>query len=125
MIYLDTHVAVWLYEKDEVRLAGRPRDLIEEHDLLISPMVLLELEYLYETRRITVGGRVIVDELSRRVDLGLCSRPFGEVVRAALGLRWTRDPFDRLITAQASLAGALLLTKDGGMHTHYPNAVWD
>lgn len=124
MLYLDTHVVVWLYERDEERLSGRPRELIEEHELLISPIVLLELEYLYETRRITLPGRAVFEDLEERVQLRLCSRGFAEVVRRAAGIRWTRDPFDRIITAQAAAADALLLTKDGDIHTHYPNAVW-
>ncbi|MCF7950382.1 MAG: hypothetical protein K9L57_01970 [Spirochaetaceae bacterium] len=38
--------------------------------------------------------------------------------------KWTRDPFDRLITAQADIQAASLLTKDGTIRTHYPKAVW-
>ena len=124
MLYLDTHVVVWLYEKDETRLAGRPKTLIEEHVLLVSPIVLLELEYLYEARKITETGRRIVEDLAERVQLGVCPRAFADVVRRAAGIRWTRDPFVRIITAQAALADAMLLTRDGEIHTHYPNAVW-
>ena len=124
MLYLDTHVVVWLYEKDEAPPAGRPMELIEENDLLVSPIVLLELEYLYETKRITETGRVIVDDLAERVALRVCPRAFVDVIRRAAGIRWTRDPFDRIVTAHAALADAMLLTKDGDIHTHYPNAVW-
>ena len=124
MLYLDTHVVVWLFQKDEPRLAGRPRMLIEEHELLISPMVVLELEYLYEIKKITATGRTVVDDLAERVHLGICPRAFADVVRKALGIRWTRDPFDRIITAQAALGDAMLLTRDGSIHTHYPHAVW-
>jgi hypothetical protein len=28
------------------------------------------------------------------------------------------------VTAQAALADAMLLTTDGDIHTHHPNAVW-
>ena len=124
MLYLDTHVVVWLYQKDESRLAGRPRALVEEHDLLISPIVLLELEYLYETKRIVETGRTIVDDLAARIHLGLCTRAFQDVARMAAGIRWTRDPFDRIITAQAALADAMLLTKDEDILAHFPHAVW-
>lgn len=51
-MYLDTHVVVWLYEKDEQRISPLARELIESSDLLVSPMVLLEVEYLFETGRI-------------------------------------------------------------------------
>ena len=125
MIYLDTHVVVWLYTKDAVRLSHRALSLVEEHDLRISPAVLLELEYLYETKRITETGRVILEYLEERIGLVMCHQPFGDVVRKAAGMRWTRDPFDRLIAAQAAVSDAMLLTKDGEIHTHYPHAVWN
>ena len=41
-----------------------------------------------------------------------------------MGVKWTRDPFDRIITAQAELCGAKLLTKDRTIHNYYVNAAW-
>jgi PIN domain nuclease of toxin-antitoxin system len=124
VIYLDTHVVVWLYSRDESRFAPRALELLEEHELLISPMVILELEYLYETARVTEPARAMVEYLGDRVQLRLCSRPFEEVVRRAALMKWARDPFDRMITAQASLGDTMLLTKNGEIHTHYPHAAW-
>lgn len=43
MIYLDTHVVVWLYAFGAEKLSKRARELMEQpSSLLISPMVLLE-----------------------------------------------------------------------------------
>jgi len=39
-------------------------------------------------------------------------------------LSWTRDPFDRVITAQAATDGSSLITKDEIILHHYENAVW-
>ncbi len=45
MIYLDTHVVLWLYLRKGEGLSGRARQLIEyEPVILISPMILLENE---------------------------------------------------------------------------------
>ena len=52
MIYLDTHVVVWLYAGLIERVSQKARDLISAQDLAISPMVSLELAYLQETGRI-------------------------------------------------------------------------
>jgi PIN domain nuclease of toxin-antitoxin system len=38
--------------------------------------------------------------------------------------QWTRDPFDRLITAQAASYNQVLLTKDETIRKHYANAIW-
>ena len=51
-MYLDTHVVVWLYQKDVKRISAVARKLIETEDLLISPAVLLEMEYLFEIGKI-------------------------------------------------------------------------
>lgn len=40
------------------------------------------------------------------------------------GFTWTRDPFDRTITAQAARVGAFLLTRDETIRRHYAAAVW-
>jgi len=48
-IYLDTHVVVWLYSGELSLLSEKACQLIEENELLISPLVLLELQYLFET----------------------------------------------------------------------------
>lgn len=37
---------------------------------------------------------------------------------------WTRDPFDRIITAQAAVSGAVLLTRDERIRANYRQAVW-
>ncbi len=37
---------------------------------------------------------------------------------------WTRDPFDRLIVANAKAANASLVTKDERILKNYSRAVW-
>ena len=124
MIYLDTHVVVWLYEKRLDLLSSLARRLIERETLLISPMVTLELAYLKEIRRIRVSSSTIVNYLQQKLGLAGCARPFPEVVRSSLRLSWTRDPFDRLIVGQARLSSSRLVTKDEHIHRHYRYAVW-
>jgi PIN domain nuclease of toxin-antitoxin system len=125
VIYLDTHVVVWLAAGRTDLLTPVGVAAIEEHDLLISPMIELELQYLFETGRIRQNGRAVVNALSSEIGLGLCEHPFGEVVVEAVKLDWTRDPFDRLIVAQALLGKAQLLTKDSTIRAHYKHALWD
>ena len=123
-MYLDTHVVIWLYQKDEERISRLARELIESRDLLVSPMVLLELEYLFETGKTKADAAEIYDYLHDTIQIDVCSKPFGAVVKKAIGMKWTRDPFDRLITAQAALGESTLLTKDDTIRTNYANAVW-
>lgn len=124
LIYLDTHVVAWLYAGQVDRLSAPAIDLIESEALRISPMVVLELEYLREIGRSTVGGNTIVQSLSAQIDIRVCDLAFAAVTEAALDQRWTRDPFDRVIVGHAALAASPLVTKDESILRHYPHARW-
>ena len=49
---------------------------------------------------------------------------FQRVVAAAVEQTWTRDPFDRLIVAQAQAEGASLVTADKLIRKHFARSVW-
>lgn len=124
MIYLDTHVVVWLYAGEHARLARTASRLIETESLLISPVLLLELALLEETGRIKIREQAIFAELQESLALSVCDLPFAEVAARSLLQKWTRDPFDRLIVAQATARGARLITKDRLIRRHFKDAVW-
>lgn len=124
LIYLDTHVVAWLFSDRVDLLSAGVRSRIEESDLLISPAVKLELQYLHEINRITSSGEHVVGTLEKEIALKVCELPFLEVVDVALAASWTRDPFDRLIASQATLRGAALLTKDRDIRAHCKQAEW-
>lgn len=98
-IYLDTHVVVWLYHKTEGLISDRAITMVGENDLLISPMVLLELEYLFETRRIKEKARTIYDYLHETILLETCSKPFARVAGAAATMKWT-NCLEQLINSE-------------------------
>lgn len=56
--------------------------------------------------------------------LETCKLPFAAVIGAALALNWTRDPFDRIIVAQAVKQGSPRLTADEKIRAHYAAASW-
>ncbi len=124
MIYLDTHVVVWLYAGDKRKLSKDGAMLINDNELLISPIIQLELQYLLEIKRITKSANTILKDLSKRIGLKTCQKPFEDVIKESLKQDWTRDPFDRIIVAQAALDKTQLLTKDNTMLANYKNACW-
>jgi len=63
--------------------------------------------------------------LRQSVGLQVDDISLAELVHAAQGLSWTRDPFDRLIAAHAIVADAPLLTADETIRKHLPLAAWD
>jgi PIN domain nuclease of toxin-antitoxin system len=66
----------------------------------------------------------LLQTLGRDLGVRLCDLPFADVVTAALRQSWTRDPFDRIIVAQAALRRAPLITRDATIRAHYHRALW-
>jgi len=124
VIYLDTHAVVWLYQKNQSKFSPEVITLIDKEELLISPMVELELEYLFETERISERAEIILDYLKEKIGLKICKISFTEVIKKSISMKWTRDPFDRIITAQAAVNNFILITKDKQIRKHYSKAVW-
>ncbi len=124
MIYIDTHVVVWLYAGFVEKLSEQARELINQELISISPAVRLELQYLYEIERLKVEAGIIVSDLSNRIGLKMCDKNFDAIISKAMELNWTRDPFDRIITANAALNNNILLTKDNRILENYPKSRW-
>lgn len=123
--YLDTHVAVFLHDGLTEALSIEAKRLVEANDLLISPMVLLEFDYLYRRKKIGVSAEVLFTTLNTAFGVSICRFPFAATVQEALDIDWTMDPFDRLIVAQARAnQGSILITKDRLIRRNYRNAVW-
>jgi len=102
LIYLDTHV-VWLYSGLTDKLTDIAKSLINDNEVYISAIVRLELQYLYEIERIKDEPDVIISDLSDQIGLKICNKNFNDIITITLAITWTRDPFDRIITANALL----------------------
>ena len=124
MIFLDTHVLVWLYEGLIEKFPKKIQNKINSLDLFISPMIELELDFLYEIGRINETGVEIVRYLNAHLGINISRVDFYKVIEEAQHLIWTRDPFDRLIVANASMFQAPLITKDEKIQQHYSLAIW-
>lgn len=122
--HLDTHVVIWLRDGETAKLSPAAAHVIESHRLIASQFVRLELQYLLEIGRLDEPPDVVLGYLQDRIGLQMCTLPTASIVGAALLQTWTRDPFDRLITANASAAAALLVTRDQAMRRHYPRALF-
>jgi PIN domain nuclease of toxin-antitoxin system len=123
VIMLDTHVAVALYEGRTGGLSASARRAIDKDVVTISPAVLLEIELLFEIRRLREGAKVVAAGLSEDLDIRVAGERFADVASEALALGFTRDPFDRLIVAHASLSKATLVTQDTTLRYRYPKSM--
>jgi PIN domain nuclease of toxin-antitoxin system len=122
--YLDTHVVIWLFGGERHRLSSAATEQIRNEELLVSPAVVLELQLLHEIKRLRAVAFKVIERLSSEIGLVVCRLPFTSVLEHAVKQTWTRDPFDRLIVAQASANDAALVTKDGGIRDNYRRSIW-
>ena len=124
MIYLDTHLVLWLYAGSLDLISKEVLQAIDENELYISPIVELELQYLKEIQKIKKLPSEIIEALHKEINLKVCTKDFHSIIRESLSLNWTRDPFDRIMVAHASLNKNSLLTKDDIIRAHYKHALW-
>ena len=124
MIYLDTHLVLWLYAGRLDLVSKEVLQALDKNDLYFSPIVELELQYLKESKKIKKFPSEIIEALHKEINLKICTKDFHGIIRESLGLHWTRDPFDRIMVAHASLNHNTLLTKDDTIRAHYKHAVW-
>ena len=123
--YLDTNIAIFLYSGDIARLTQRAKEHIESSDLLVSAMVMLELEMLHEKGTLLYTASQILADLNQRIGVSVCQLPMAIVMNSALRVKWTRDPGDRIIVANAIANNeAPLVTSDRWINEKYPNAIW-
>ena len=123
--YLDTNVVLWLAESNLERITEPAKETIRRADLLLSPLVLLELQYLHEVGKTALVAQDVVRKLEQQIGLRRCDLSFEQVIVASLSETWTREPFDRLITAHAKANGyATLITADKKIRQNYPGALW-
>jgi PIN domain nuclease of toxin-antitoxin system len=124
-LYLDTQIVVWLCQGQTEKLTQKASAAIEVSELAISPIVLVELQYLYEIKRLVKPPLALLDQLQTLIGLKVSDHPFPAVAHTALFETWTSDPFDRIIVAQARSDGySGLVTSDSKILENYSKAIW-
>lgn len=118
-VFIDTHIAIWLYIGSADRLSAKGRNVLESGDILISPVCLMEIEYLYEIGKIKKQSFDIINHLKDAIDLNIDDVPLSELINYAIRENWTRDPFDRMIVAHAKKRNSYLISADRTIRKHY------
>jgi PIN domain nuclease of toxin-antitoxin system len=125
LVYLDTHIVVWLYAGLLDKFTSKAKARIDDNDVVISQFVRLELQYLYKIGRIKVKPDKIIGALAREIDLRTSDCPFENIIDEALKINWTRDVFDRLLVAETMRDQSLLLiTADKKLREKFTQALW-
>lgn len=115
---LDTHFLIWVVL--ESRRIRRFAWLGKYLPWGVSPVSLLEIQFLSEVGKLQVRNPEFVDALLKDSRFVIDEAPLLGLVRQSLSLAWTRDPFDRLLSAHSSLRRVPLCTLDGTIQRCHP-----
>ena len=123
MIFLDTNAAIYLFSGYE-HFPMKTQKAIEADECYVSPMVRLELQYLFEIGRTKHKSQTVIDTLYKDLGVLVHNHYFDPIVLDAISAPWSRHPFDRIITAHAKCMEAILVTTDKIILKNYPKAIW-
>lgn len=117
---LDTHVVLWLaISPDRIPSTVRAK-LTEAEQLFVSPVSVYELAQKSRSGRLPQAEAVLARwgellELMVATELPMTG---SDMLRAGT-LSWKhRDPFDRLLVAQAQMYGLTVVSKDSAIHEY-------
>ena len=116
-VLLDTHFLLWT-----VTGADRLRDypwLDEYRPWGISPVSLLEIQFLAELGRLEVHQPGFSQAVAADPRFLIDEVPLVALVEKALPLSWTRDPFDRLLAAHSEARRIPLCSLDRRIRTNH------
>ena len=122
-LLLDTHAALWFVSGDERISQAAHRHLIDRSNVvLLSAVVVLEISI-----KRSLGKLRVSDEyLDLLLGAGVQALPLSIAHAAAVEqLPWHhRDPFDRMVIAQAAVEGAAVVTRDEAMRPYDVTLIW-
>jgi PIN domain nuclease of toxin-antitoxin system len=112
---LDTHCWLWL-KADASRLSSpvRRRLLRQPRDLVLSSVCVMELVLKHATGKLSLGAGGTQQFVAELLDDGVSTLDAGveHMLRMGLLPPRHRDPFDRLLVAQALVEGLTLVSAD-------------
>jgi PIN domain nuclease of toxin-antitoxin system len=98
-LLLDTHFLLWIVTGAERLLAFPWLDRYRPWG--ISPVSLLEIQFLAEVGRLSVDGPAFMEAVRQDARFVVDEVALVALIDKALSLSWTRDPFDRLLAAHS------------------------
>ena len=116
-LLLDTHFLIWV-------VLRVPRldafDWLERHRPWgVSPISLLEVKFLAEVGKLEVRHPEFTEAVGKDPRFVVDEVPLLPLVRRAMELDWTRDPFDRLLVAHSLARRVPFCTLDRTIREHH------
>jgi PIN domain nuclease of toxin-antitoxin system len=123
---LDTHILLWWMTKPKILSPGM-RDFLDDrsNELLLS--VVTPWEIAIKTNSGKLDGHPVLRKIESsqlNEDVRILRTEISQVIRAGLLPSYHRDPFDRLLAAQALELGIPIISKDGIFDLYGVRRIW-
>jgi PIN domain nuclease of toxin-antitoxin system len=122
-LLLDTHVFLWSISEPK-RLSSKARSAITklENQVYVSPVTAYELSYKHRQGKLPSGTAIVTSFARQVAHLYASELPVSAPHTLAAGqLDWEhKDPFDRILAAQAMVEGLTLVTADENLQAFEP-----
>jgi len=126
-LLVDTHVVIW-WVTDPDRLSTTVDDLLQSGsaDVFVSPVTAFEIARKHGIGKLTFDASFLAEFDARIADLGWSELALTNAHAVAAGqlTGGHKDPFDRLIAAQAITEGLTVATLDPAIAALGAKVVW-
>jgi PIN domain nuclease of toxin-antitoxin system len=126
-ILLDTHTFLW-WITDDQKLSGRAREIISDgsNELFLSAATGWEMAIKAQIGRLKLPGEPIHFILEQMRINAIQSLPIqmNHALHVSTLPQHHRDPFDRLLIAQAQLEGLPVLSSDHQLANYQVEVIW-
>jgi PIN domain nuclease of toxin-antitoxin system len=124
---LDTHILLWCFNA-EASLSTRARRLIEDRskEILVSAASAWEIATKVRLGKLPTGEELIADFDGYLAQLGCEGLPISleHAVRAGALQGEHRDPFHRMLIAQAQIEGLPIISNDRIFDRYHLRRIW-
>jgi len=123
---LDTHTFIW-WDSDPSKLSKKALDLLlnQENTRLVSVVTLWEIQIKTQLGKLTLNqplAKIINNQQKNRIEfIGVQVNHILELEQLPL---YHKDPFDRLLIAQAKAENAILVSRDAVFSNYTIDIEW-
>ena len=126
-LLLDTHAFLW-WLNDSPKLSATARNAIADadNDIMVSAVTGWECAVKFRLKRLPEAEQFLVrpDEVLRRAGMEALPVNIAHAIRSGSYPGKHRDPFDRMLAAQAELEGMVLVTTDKSLAEFPIQTLW-
>ncbi len=125
---VDTHTLIWFLTKDN-KLSARVIEILKraedgEETIIIPTIVLAEIMYICERKKVGLSFSKIIEGLKGSVNYIVYDLDIDTIIKAN-ELNKILELHDRIIVASAILTDSKILTKDENIRkSNYVDAIW-